>query len=201
VSVLQEDALARAVADHYRSVWGEPSRWLWFQIEGHYVEVHKWDATAGTNPEGVALYATMGSSVHPLDGHDPSHRMEFYIGLLPEKDEVMSTLAALATYPAIFKQAMGQGHSLDLPGPVWPGTEMHRFLVLGPYEKILPTLNLPDGTRVEFLQAIAIYESELEFRKKHGLDSLRRLWVERDVSFEDPSRPPALGVEPATKPK
>ena len=39
------------VKDHYRALWGEPSREAWFRMFGSEVEIYKWDAD--TNPEEV----------------------------------------------------------------------------------------------------------------------------------------------------
>ena len=68
-----------AVRDLYIARWGEPSRKAAFRVAGLEVEVYKWDAEA--SPEGVALYATIGSSAHPMAGRDPKHRVEYFLGL------------------------------------------------------------------------------------------------------------------------
>ena len=85
-----------AVRDLYVARWGEPSRKAAFRVAGLEVEICKWDADA--TPEGVTLYATIGSSAQPMAGHDPKHRVEYFLGLLPPKDAVASPLAALALY-------------------------------------------------------------------------------------------------------
>jgi hypothetical protein len=78
------------VGDHYIELWGEPSREAEFEILGHEIEVYKWDADA--NPEEVVMYATVGASASPTPG-SPSHRNEFYVGLLPEHDAMAAPLA------------------------------------------------------------------------------------------------------------
>lgn len=50
---------------------------------------------ADANPEGVALYATLGASARPMVGRDANLRVEIFLGLVPERDEVASPLAAL----------------------------------------------------------------------------------------------------------
>jgi hypothetical protein len=85
-----------AVRDLYVARWGEPARKAGFRVAGLETEVYKWDAEA--NPEGVALYATVGSSAYPMAGRDPSIVPSISSGLLPPQDAVASPLAALALY-------------------------------------------------------------------------------------------------------
>src|SRR5467141_2338909 len=90
--------IARAIEEHYVKRWGLPSRRASFTSQrGPDMEVLKWNASS--NPEAVALYATIGASATPLRQSDPSHRVEFLVGLLPEEDQVARSLALLAQYP------------------------------------------------------------------------------------------------------
>lgn len=82
-----------AVRDLYRAHWGEPSRQARFEVDEFDIEVYKWAADA--NPEGVALYATAGANSRPMVGRDANHRVEFFLGLVPERDDVDSALVAL----------------------------------------------------------------------------------------------------------
>jgi hypothetical protein len=175
-----------AIRDLYVARWGQPSRSARFQVDGLKVEIFKWDADA--NPEGVNLYAMIGASARP--GADPNHRVEFFVGLLPAKDEIASPLAALALYPTREGVALDHGHTVSADGSLWPGTEMRRFLVLRPLGDIIPPLELPDGLHVEFLQAIPIFESELAYKSEHSAEALLRRWEESRVPFWDPNRSP-----------
>jgi hypothetical protein len=177
-----------AVRDLYIARWGEPSRNARFQVDGLDVEIFKW--SADVNREGVNLYVTVGASARPLAGRDPGHRVEFFTGLLPARDEVASPLAALALYPGE-GVALGHGHTVPAGGPLWPGTDMRWFLVLRPVGDIIAPLELPDGVHVDFLQAIPIFESELAYKAEHGAEALLRRWEEDRVPFWDPGRPPA----------
>ncbi|MGO9891444.1 MAG: suppressor of fused domain protein [Solirubrobacteraceae bacterium] len=47
---------------------------------------------------------------------------------------------------------------------------------------------LPDGLHVEFLQAIPLFDPELEFKRKHGAHTLLRRWEESGVRFWDSDR-------------
>jgi hypothetical protein len=88
---------ADAVRDLYIARWGLPSRTARFDVDGLNIEIFKWNAEV--MPEGVNLYVTIGASVRPMAAREPNHRVEFFMGLLPAKDEIASPLAALALYP------------------------------------------------------------------------------------------------------
>lgn len=177
-----------AVRDLYIARWGEPSRKAAFGVAGLEVEVYKWNAEV--NPEGVALYATIGSSAHPVAGRDIKHRVEYFLGLLPPRDAVASPLAALALYSRREVVAVGHGDTVPAGGPLWPGTDMCRFLVLRPLSDIISPLELTGGIHVEFMQAIPIFESELAYRARHGTKELLEHWQQARVAFWDPGRLP-----------
>lgn len=99
-----------AVRDLCIARWGEPSRNARFQVDGFRVEIFKWNADV--NREGVNLYITIGASAQPLAGRDTGHRVEFFTGLLPARDEIASPLAALALYPAREGVALDHGHTV-----------------------------------------------------------------------------------------
>lgn len=182
--------VVEAVRDLYRAHWGEPSRRARFEIGESAIEIFKWAANA--NPEGVALYATLGASAHSMVGRDPNHRVEFFLGLVPERDEVASALAALGLYPAREGVALDHGHTVPADGPLWPGTQMRSFLVLRPLKDFLPPLELSDGLHVDFLQAVPLFDSERAFKSEHGAEALLNRWEQDGVPFWNPERAPAL---------
>jgi len=185
--------IAGAVRDLYRAHWGEPSREAHFEVDDLAIEVLKWDADA--NAEGVALYATVGASSRTLAGHDPKHRTEFFVGLLPEHDAIASPLAALGLYSVREGVALDHGHTVPAGEPLWPGSPMRSFLVMRPRPDFLPALELPDGLHVTFFQAIPIFDSELQFKSEHGADALMRRWEDAQVPFWSGDRAP----EPAAR--
>jgi len=175
-----------AVSDLYRARWGEPSRRANFQVGEFDVDVWKWAADATT--EGVCLYATMGASDRPMVGRDTKHRVEFFVGFLPELDAVASPLAALALYSAREGVAVDHGHTVPVDGQLWPGTSMSRFLVMRPLGDIIEPLTLGDGTHIEFLQALPIFESEAAYKAAHSAEALLDRWERAHVAFWDPNR-------------
>jgi hypothetical protein len=179
-----------AVRDLYRAHWGEPSRQAWFEVGEFDIEIYKWAADA--NPEGVALYATVGASARPMVGRDPNHRVEFFLGLVPERDDVSSALAALGLYSPREGVALDHGHTVPADGPLWPGTQMQTFLVLHPLSDFLPPLELPDGLHVDYLQAVPLFDTERTFKSAHGAQALLDKWEKAGVPFWNPERAPAF---------
>lgn len=177
-----------AVRDLYIARWGEPSRKAAFRVAGLEVEVYKWNA--GANPEGVTLYATIGSSAHPVAAHDTKHRVEYFLGLLPPRDAVASPLAALALYSKREGVAVGHGDTVPADGPLWPGTDMRRLLVLRPLSNVISPLELADGMHVEFMQTLPIFESELAYKARHSTKELLEHWQKAEVAYWDPGRLP-----------
>lgn len=184
--------ISGSVRDGYLARWGEPSRTATFRVAGLDAEILKWKAEA--NPEGVNIYATIGASVHPMAGREPNHRVEFFLGLLPGKDDVASPLAALALYPSREGVALDHGHTVPADGPLWPGTEMRRFLILRPIDNTMPPLELPSGIHVELLQAIPIFESEFAYKSRLTADALLSRWEAKQTAFWDPRRSPEPGA-------
>lgn len=95
----------------------------------------------------------------------------------------------LALSPVIRGTHLAANHTMTFPEPLWPGTEMHGFLVRRPIAEIIPPLAL-ESVHVEFLQAIPVFPSEVAFKAKHGADALIRGWHEANVLFWDPDRLP-----------
>jgi hypothetical protein len=177
-----------AVRDLYVARWGEPSRKAAFRASGLEAEIYKWDAEA--NAEGVVLYATIGASAYPVAGRDPKHRVEYFLGLLPSQDAIASPLAAPALYSVREGVALSHGDTVPAGGPLWPGTDMRRFLVLRPLGDVISPMELPDGMHVEFMQAIPIFESELAYKIRHSVKALLEHWRESGVAFWNPGRLP-----------
>jgi hypothetical protein len=162
------------------------------------IDVLKWDADVAT--EGVALYATVGASEWPLDGRPPAHGTEFFVGLLPARDEIASPLAALGLHSVREGVALDHGHTVPVGGPIWPGSPMKWFLVMRPRNDFLPPLELTDRLHVEFLQAIPVSRSELDFKSEFGADALVRGWEDAEIAFWSSERSPDAPSAPGSSP-
>ncbi len=168
-------------------MFGEPTRKARFTDSGLSIQVYKRDENS--NPEGVALYATLGICDQVLP-HDPNHRIELFTGLLPSEDRIAKTLAMLGLYYDAEADELADGHSITFTEPLRTGTKMSTYLVTDPNTEIIPVLQGPDGLHVIFLEAIPIYPSELEFKLKHGAEGLIRRWEKSGVPFWNPHRTP-----------
>lgn len=176
----------QVVRDAYAELWGAPSRTAEFQIGELVISIEKWAAEA--NPEGVALYATLGSSRHSIAGWDPSHRVEFILGLHPERDEVASALAALALYSHREGVALDHGHTVVAGGSLWSGTTMDGFLIMRPTGPLVPIIGF-EGMHIEVLQALPTYKAERDLLRETPADALMAAWHKTGVPFWDPERP------------
>jgi hypothetical protein len=176
------------VRDTRGALWGKPARSSKFEVDGYSVGVLKWDAKS--NPEKVVIYLTVGASAFPLPGRPADHRIEFFTGLLPARDEVANSLAALSLYSVREGVVLDHGHTVPSHGPLWKGFEMGTFLITRPRSDLLPPLEMPDGACVEFLQAIPIFESERSYKKELGVDALMECFAEAHTPFWDPDRSP-----------
>lgn len=173
-----------AVRQHYRAVWGEPSRDASFNVAGCEVEVMKWDQRR--NPEGVNLYATVScGNLKPVI----KHRHELFLGLIPAVDDVAWPLAMAAVQPWLGGTEIGHGHFVTFQEPLWQGCRMPSLLVLRQREELIPVLALPDETHVEFLQVVPAFAEEVRFANQHGALALVELWAEKGVEFWRADRP------------
>lgn len=178
-----------SVGVYLLSRWGDPAGRIRFDLEGLSIQVWKWDDAA--TGEGVDVYVTIGAAMG-APGNSPGavgHRAEFLLGLRPGQDAVASAFAALGLYGRRSGVILGDGHTVPSDGPLWPGTEMMAFLVRE-QEAIIPTVQLSDGSHVHFLQALPLHESELLYKRRHGMDALMAHWEKRLVPFWDSERGP-----------
>ncbi|MGW6275931.1 suppressor of fused domain protein [Kribbella sp. NPDC055071] len=148
--------------------------------------VLKWDAAV--NGEGIDLYATLGGSGEDMPGAEPGHRVEYFVGLQPGRDEIASALAALGLFARREGVLVDHGHTIPADGPLWPGSVMKTFLVLRQISDVMPALSLPGHLHVDFLQAVPIFDSERSFKIANGLEALLRRWEQRKTPFWDPTR-------------
>jgi hypothetical protein len=173
----------KGIEQHYRSVWGKPSRTSRFFAKGRGIRVHKWDS--GVTDEGVALYATDGASD---GGNQGPHRAEFVVGLLPSEDAVMSSLAGLGVFPSVSGE-VNKGDTIWLGSPLWPGAGMSAFMTIPAVDDFIPTIELKEF-HVEFLRVLPVYDSEIELKKIHGASWLMRQLHAQGMLLSDPLRSP-----------
>jgi hypothetical protein len=177
------------VEAHYRQLFGKPDREAGFVSRaGEEIHVLKW--AESRTPIGVTLYGTAGSSQWYKPGTDGSHRMEFFIGLKPEADDVATTLAELARDPLVNPRELNVGDTVTLPESLWSGTDMRSVMVMDG-DDIIPPLILDNGVHVVFRKIIPLYDNELAYKRDAGSDGLLERWRSQVVPFWNPFRPPS----------
>jgi hypothetical protein len=150
------------------------------------MEIFKW--APETNGEGVDIYATLGASAEDMPGAEPGHRVEYFLGLQPGRDEIASAMAALGLFARREGVLVDHGHTIPADGPLWPGTAMKTLLILRQISDVLPALSPPGQRHVDFLQAVPIFDSERSLKVANGLEALLRRWEQSKTPFWDPAR-------------
>jgi hypothetical protein len=175
-----------AVAAHYRTLLGPPSREAVFRPPGGaQIGVWKWDKRS--SGQGVNVYATLGAADALAVGEK---RVEFLVGLEPEADDVAEALAEAALHGVGTGRSPAFGDTLTLAYPLWRGTRMRSFLfTTGGEEKIAP---LVEPVQVDFVQLVPLFENEVEFKRRNGEQALWALFRSVQAPYWDPRRRSAL---------
>src|SRR4051812_12760140 len=154
--------LEEHVEKHYLALFGSPTREAeYLPAGGPLIRIWKWDASS--TKEGVALYATLGAC-SALSGDQK--RCEFFVGLLPEVDEVAETLAEVALHGVGTGRPPAFGDTVTMAEPLWPKTPMQSLLFASRGSEILPDLAEP--VKVGFIQLVPLHRAECDFKKRHG---------------------------------
>lgn len=171
-----------AVRSHYLSIFGEPTRrGLFVSRDGPRIEIMKWDPIA--SGEDVNIYATAGACV-ALDA--AVSRCEFFMGLLPEADDVAGCLAEVAMHGLGNRQMPGYGSTIRLSSPLWRGSQMQSVLVTSNGVNLIPHLKEP--VHVEFLQLVPLYPEELHLVRDRGEEYLWKGFRKAQVRYWNPYR-------------
>ena len=182
-----------AVTSHLEALWGAPARTAHFTGPGHRIAVAKWDADQ--TDQGVTLYVTAGAGTRVCDP-TTGRRVEFVLGLYPQYDDVAKSLAMLAG-SVCSGIDVDRGHTVTLAEPFWPGSPFHTYMALPPIEDAVPPLGLPDGTHIEFLAVVPLYDSELELelelKKQTSAEWVTGELNDQEIPWWSAERPPLPG--------
>lgn len=174
------------VRSYYLSQWGDPSREAEFKKGDINIGVLKWSRRRSTGD--VNLYATLGVSTFPCPGVEASHRQEFFLGLLPEADDLASPLAMLGAHSRLAGEQIGSGHVYRSRQDRFGDTGLAGFIVIEPLDGMPAPISLDDGSHVEFLMVIPVFLDEVEFAVVNGVDALLEMMETRHVPFWNPRR-------------
>lgn len=176
-----------------RSVFGEPdARAAVTFLGAERIEVLRY-------AEGDLLrYATLGMSAQPMADPlaplaDPSRgpRAELVLtvrGGRTDTSAVLRPLAVLAASPQVEGVVVAPGNAMDVGEPLWPGAPFTSVLVAEPGGLVgdlaLPAPNDP----VRFFPLLPMTPGEAAWKRVHGAEALRSLWLERGTDLRDPLR-------------
>jgi len=166
------------IRTYYESRYGEPDRIARFTTQqGQVLHIYKWRAEG--NPEGVALYATDGARFMQRSGKSGC---EFFIGLLPEVDEIVTAMAEVAVAGNGSQSPPNVGDTVSIPFLLEGPGSIHTFL-FSSGEVIMPRLDNGNESIV-FMKLVPLFPSELEFKKKFGEEALWDAFRARVVTKE-----------------
>lgn len=175
---------ARRVVAHGKKFWGEPR--LRRMKAGRIGELPD-DFCVAEFPREERdywTYATVGMS-QPED----EAGLEIFL-LSPVQSPLhVETLSAIAHYHRTGKP-LDLGHTVNFGRPWLPGSRCEYGLLSLPYLEG-PKLEYARiaGRDVRFLWLIPITKSEVELKKKHGLEALEARFDEAQFNYLDPNRP------------
>jgi hypothetical protein len=169
----------------YAARLGEPDREAQFEKDGIKISILKYAPSPATGD--VTLYLTAGVSDLVQPEYDSTHRLEFFIGLLPGADQIAESLAWLGLMPQFSGKPLAHGHTWRSSGPVIPGYDFRGFFVLQSGEPIVPPIEL-DDVHVQVLMVAPLFTDELDYFRDHGTDALWDRMEEAEVPIWDPRR-------------
>ncbi|HET9496377.1 MAG TPA: suppressor of fused domain protein, partial [Chloroflexia bacterium] len=109
--------------------------------------------------------------------------------MLPDDESYwpVHTLKFLARFPHEYSTWLGVGHTVpngDPPQPFAEGVGFTGVVLLPPvlFEEEFFRLPVRAGKTIQFLAVVPLYESEMDFKLKHGLDALLDRFDENDVT-------------------
>ena len=159
--------------------WGVPDREARFEASEIVVEVLKYEPVK--TGEGVVIYVTSTTG-----RNDAGHFNEFLVGLDGPHDEIADPLARLSAFAR--GTPMHDGDTVPMDAPLWPGTDMRRWMATTQRKAVIGPSTI-DGRHVEFMNAIPIYESELEAKQRLGPDGFLAELRDNGLGFWIAGRP------------
>lgn len=171
-----------AIEEYYQIRFGDPERRAEFVTHDDLlVKIFKWNETQ--TGEDVAIYATSGAS--EILG-DSNLSCEFFIGIIPQVDNIAQALAEVALHGNGTKSVPNDGDSISLTYPLWTGTDASNFLFTDG-EEIIKSIKI-GSKKVLFIELVPLFDSELDFKKRNGSAALWEKFKAMEVPYWNSNR-------------
>ena len=178
--------MIKSIEKYYVQKFGNPNkRFELKDSSGTNIILLKWEE--GNNEEGVCIYATIGAS--SILG-DKDMGCEFFIGLIPEQDDVIYSLAEAAVDGNGSKNIPLSGDTITLTYDLWKGTHAKTYMFRN--DDLLLEPIILEGKHIRFIKLIPLFSNELEYKKTHGEKALIEKFELLNVPFWDPKRKSAF---------
>jgi hypothetical protein len=172
----------------YLAQLGRPIREAEFKARDFSVEILKWAPSRATGD--AFLYLTLGASRIALGG-PAGHRLDYFLGLDQEHDDIARVLADIAGEPVRNGVLVDAGQTVTFPSPLWKGSAFRTLLVFQSGLPVVPDAPLSDGTHFTMRGLAPLHKSELEAKKRIGYEKLWAQFATMNVPLGDPNRPAA----------
>lgn len=190
VSEVEVSEHYRRVEAHYRGVWGPRYRPIRFERGpvGDLPAAFRVLEFEPRKDRHMWSYATCCMS-QPRD-EEP---LELHLFAGAQRPELVELLVATAHFHRTGGR-LGLGHTVNFGRPWVAASSCDHGLISLPYldGPSLEKLSLADGSIVRFLWLLPITKSELEFKKRFGVEALETRFEASGFDYVDPQRPPVV---------
>ena len=173
------------IMKHYKEFWGEFTEHKFNKGPINELPMDfKILRFAPNSKRNMWTYATCGMSTNKV-GVNP---IEIHI-FAPSKNDFLIELLTIIVHYHVSGGDLGLGHTINF-GCSWYGNSKSEYGLIslpyldGPLFEILQV----EVERIQFLWLIPITETEVEYKKKNGLEALEEKFEENHFNYLDPYR-------------
>jgi hypothetical protein len=174
---------------HYAAVVGaEPQFGTMTSVEGTTVGIFHWPQASSRM--GVSLYASAGISVPGPAGRGHAHTVEVFAGIKQDSAQVREAFANLITSLVGSPTPHPARHGVFVAGDweIIDGRKFTGWILTERPDELIPDLQLKEGRHITFLDALAVFPEEADFRHGNRADELLGMWEEWEVESADLDR-------------
>lgn len=180
------DEHGAAIELHYGRVWGAPSKRVRL-TDGPIADLPRcFEVLVVRKPDNLWAFATRCMS-------EPEDEQGIEIHVISRSQfawehELVEVLTVVAHYHRTGRR-LDVGHTVNIGRPIVPGSRCTHGLISPPYLDG-PKLEWMAIPKTRFLWFVPVTESEVEFKKQHGLDALESRFEETQFDYADFFRDP-----------